>query len=362
MRSGYDLKAEYDNFTKPIDVVIDVDDYELLSLCRRYIADVTSGKVMTRGGSRIKPSTINAYRFVVNTLSQYAATVHRIDLLEYNLSNIQDVQKKRQIATRWGNWFDGLIDYMTKNSFKINSKSTVLQIISCIVNHYAKEFFLMLPPVPRIKTYDNPIVVLPPEFIKKFMNDDKYAKLKGTMRFTWEVCATIMVTSMRISDVISLTSKHFTERADGLFLNKINEKTGALTSMIIPKQLAVVFKENMARYNDIFTPVKTERQTVVYSHICNLFALYEELHETVSASKVNAQGQVEIDSRALYDWVTPHMLRKTAITSMLSNGVSEQHVKFASGHSNKSQAFEKYRGFIERNFQNELNGYYENFT
>lgn len=359
LRGGYDLKKEYENFTQPTEVVAEQEDYTLLGLCNKYIADASKGVIKKRDGNRIKPSTIDAFRFATNVLNEYRGLGGNIDLLEYNLSNIQDIQKKKAMADRWTRYFNGMLEYMRSRDFKINSRSVVMLNIGIIVNHYAKEFFIMVPPIPKVKQVDNPIIVLDDEFLfGTFLVDDTYSKLEGNLRFVWEVCATIIITTMRISDVVSLEWKHMVDRKDGLFLAKLNEKTGANTNMIIPKKLADIFRENMAKHQDIFTPVEGNRSDVVYTYIEKLFSMYPELEHSVSASMVNVQGNMEMVTKKLYEWVKPHMLRKTAITSLLNNGVSEGHVKFASGHSKNSKAFEKYRAFNDRNFNNELNNYY----
>lgn len=361
--NGYDLRREYEAFTKDVAPDLETDSYSVMALLQRYLNETSTGKIKSRGGARIKYSTINCYRFVVNTIGGYAYKAPELDILKFNLSNIQDVSKKRQIADRWAEWMDGLMEYMRKNAYKINTKSMVMNVLGIIIKHYEKEFFLMLPPVPKIKSHENPIVIFPPEFIKTFLTDKTYESLETPqMKFMWEVSATILITSMRISDALSLKWAHLTERPDGLFLNKANQKTGAITSMLLPKRLGNIYKENMAQHGHIFTPVNTDPQNLFYKNITDLFAMYKELQHVVTASKINHRGEPEFVSRPLYEWVTPHMLRKTAITSMLTNGVSEEHVKFASGHSPRSQAFDRYRGFIDRNFHNQISEYYGALT
>lgn len=359
LKGGYDLKKEYENFTQPTELAVETDDYSLVALCNKYIASASNGTITKRDGNRIKPSTIEAFRFATNVLNEYRGVGGSIDLLEYNLSNLQDIQKKKAMADRWNRYFTGLIDYMRSREFKINSRSVVMLNIGIMINHYAKEYFIMVPPIPKVKQVDNPIVVLDDEFLfGTFLSDDTYSKLEGNMKFVWEICATIIITTMRISDVVTLEWKNLVDRKDGLFLAKLNTKTGANTNMIIPKKLADIYRENMAKYGDIYTPITGDRTDAVYLHIEKLFAMYPELHQPRSAGMVNVQGEVEMVTKQLYEWVKPHMLRKTAITSLLNNGVSESHVKFASGHSKNSKAFEKYRAFNDRNFNNELNNYY----
>lgn len=358
LTTGHDLKSEYETFTKPIEISsINEEEFDLLTLCRNYVYECQTGKITRKDGSVKKPSTIRTYNHAINTLANYAALKGNIDILAYNLSNIQDVQKKRAIAENWEVYFKGLDNYMIQNGHMKNSRAIVLHVLNSIVKHYGSKLFILLPEIPKINFAEKPIVVLDPEFVMKFLSDPIYEKLDGNMRFVWEVAATILVTTMRISDVFTLKWEHMTDRKDGLFLNKMNIKTGGNTNMILPTKLANVFRENMAKHGQIFTPVKGPH-TIVYSELPKLFAMYPELHQNFSTYLTNADGSKELATQPLYEWVKPHMLRKTAITTMLVMGIDEQHVKFASGHVFTSKSFEKYRAFIDRNFNNQLNNYY----
>ncbi len=94
----------------------------------------------------------------------------------------------------------------------------------------------------------------------------------------------------------------------------------------------------------------------------DLFRTYEECHEVYTISRLGVRGEDVYESKPLYEWVHPHMLRKTAITTMLFNGVPERYIKFASGHTENSEAFGLYVGHNEKNYKNEVVNYYNKFT
>lgn len=358
LSTGHDLRSEYDTFTKPMEVSSIVEDsYDILALCRNYVYECQCGKITRKDGAPKKPSTIKTYNHAINTLANYVAIKGNLDLLDYNLSHIQDVQKKKALAEKWEVYFKGLDTYMVQNGHLKNSRAIVLHVLHSIVKHYAGKLYILVPEIPKINFAEKPIVVLEPDFVLKFLNDPLYEKLDGNMKFVWEVAATILVTTMRISDVFTLKWEHMTDRKDGLFLNKMNIKTGNNTNMILPTKLANVFRENMAKHGQIFTPVKAQ-EAVIYSELPKLFAMYPDLQQNYSTYQMNADGSKHLVTQPLYEWVKPHMLRKTAITTMLVMGIDEQHVKFASGHVHTSKSFEKYRAFIDRNFNNQLNNYY----
>lgn len=357
---GADVKEIYSAYVNPVKAVIKDDTYDLATICNLYIAQAKAGKITKKDGTRIKDTTIRSYEFAANAYGKYAGTTTKLDLLNFDMSKHTEIAKKREVKAKWDKHFNGFIQYMRDNDFRPNTVANVILVLSIMFKHYTGELFILTPELPSTKTYEKPIVVLPPDFIKKFLND--YDQFQGEERFAWEVYATILVTTMRISDVISLKWQDLSVTNNTLAIAKMNKKTGAITTMELPKSLANIFIENYKSHSDIFTPVQKDRLATIYRLSSILFSRYEELKQLVSVNEVGVNGEYETVTKELYNWVSPHMLRKTAITSMLVNGVSEQHVKFASGHTEKSHAFERYRGFVEKNFQNEISKYYESFN
>lgn len=358
VNDGLDLRKEYDAFLQPVEVVIDNTDYEIISLCRQYIQKCVTGEIKSKSGKKVTASTLTNYRFIVNAFSQYAHDAPKLDLLTYNLAHISDIPTKTKIAGKWEDWFTGFINFMTEREFKVNTKSLIMNVLNTIVNYYQKKFFLLLPPTPRVKSYENPIVVLPDGFVSKFINDSRYDRLDGEMKFVWEACATMLFSSLRVSDAVTLKWTDFTDNKKSLFMNKWNLKTGALSSAPFPKRLENAYRDNMAHHGDIYTPIGgKDRKSVIYANIKKLFASYPELHEVVSASVIDPEGRMHTTTRPLYEWVTPHMLRKSAITSMAALGLEDATIKIMSGHTENSKAYNRYKAYNNRRHNQDMKKY-----
>lgn len=342
INQGLNLKAEYDAFQQPIETFIDNGDYEIINLCRQFIANATSGEIKSKKGARYSQSTLSNYNFVVNTLSDYAASAPKLDLLAFNLSNIQDIPTKTKIASKWKEWFNGFIQYMTDFEFMVNSKALVMTNIKTIVYYYQKKYFLLLPEIPSVKSYQLPVVALPEGFSAKFMADKLYDRLNGDEKFVWEACATMLYTSLRVGDAVSLKWSDLTDIGTGLLMQKWNKKTGALSAAPLPKRLETIFRNNVAHHGDIFSPATGNRMAVIYKCIKGLFFKYPELHQVLTASVVDSDGVFHTTSKPIYQWVTPHMLRKTAITTMKRLGMEDATIKLLSGHAERSKAYERY--------------------
>jgi integrase len=172
----------------------------------------------------------------------------------------------------------------------------------------------------------------------------------------WEISATILITTLRIGDAMSLTEKDLILTKDIVYLRKKNEKTGVYSEMPLPKFLSDIYRENLTRHGRIYS-IQPDRE-VVYKGMKDFFRMYDDLHEIVSVADVDVRGKEFIVSKPLWEWVHPHLLRKTAITTMIYNKVPERFIKFASGHSTNSTAFERYVGHVEKYYKSEINDYY----
>jgi site-specific recombinase XerD len=64
-----------------------------------------------------------------------------------------------------------------------------------------------------------------------------------------------------------------------------------------------------------------------------------------------------MNTNKLYKFVTPHVLRRSAITSMLVAGVDEETVKKMSGHARNSGSFNVYVGHVQSHFDEQSNKY-----
>lgn len=359
-----DLKKEYETFVgKNSAISIDEEEkFDIYSLCCRYIQEASSGKIRKRSGSCIKPSSLITYRGAIAHWNDFSVLYGKIDMMEYNLAMITDLNKKRQLADRWDSYFSKFVEYLTRVGMLINTKSMIMNITAIIIRHYASKYFLVVPELPKVAPSLNPIVVLDPEFMWGFLKDSKYEKLEGEMKYTWEIAATIMVTSMRISDVVSIKWENLTERKNGMFMSKVNMKTSEPTYTMIPPRLANIYRENMAKHGHIFCLNKYKKVEIVYKNMSELFASYPELHKEVSMTKLDPRGVPFIETKPLYKWVTPHMLRKTAITAMMVDGRSDDFIRLHSGHSRRTNTLERYKGFVESHFNQEMNSYASRFA
>lgn len=353
-----DFKLVKEHFVDNEAEVPEGETYLLHELLLKYVKMMGTGEVLSFGNKRYSPATVKIYRYVSNLLVEFTNFHYPIDIREFHIEPSWESFRKREVADRYSRYWKKYEDYLTDREVGIRSRRDVMNITSVIATYWANHLFFTLPKLPRLTSHEKAIIVLPYEFVKRFLNDEDrmYDKLTPELKFIWEISATMLITTLRVGDAMSLTERDLVLSKEGVFLRKKNEKTGAYSEMPLPKRIADIYRDNLARHGRVYTVVPTK--DLIYDNMRKFFKMYDDMHEMISAAEIDHRGNERIVTKPYYEWVHPHLLRKTAITTMIYNKVPERFIKFASGHSKNSPAFERYVGHVEKYYRSEISDYY----
>lgn len=335
------------------------ESFDLAKLMSTYVYMMRTKQIISKRNKPFSQSSINTYAYCSNLMNQFASKCGQLDISKFHVEASLSTDKKTYIVDKFNRYFKDYEDYLIDHEISAKSRSEIFNVTSLLAVYWSQKFFFNIPKIKRIYTEPKPIVVLDPNFVKKFLTDKIYSGLTKEMKHAWEVSATILITTMRISDVLSLQKKDIVITKDAMFLNKRNQKTGAFSQIPLPRLLENVFRDNLASHDHLFS-INGCRKTL-YNNIRELFRMYEEMHEIVTVGRLGVRGEEVIIAKPLWEWVHPHLLRKTAITTMIYNGVPDRHVKFASGHSENSGAFGMYVGHVDKHYKNQVGEYYNKF-
>lgn len=329
----------------------------LVSLMYKYVNMMTTGDVRSRRkDSPYREATIRSYKYAADLLATYKKPLF---LADYMLEG-KTIRERKEIGESFDRYFDGFKDYMVTMGLQINTRVDVMNTVTTIINYWCDKLYIQVPRPAKLTGYEPPIIALEDEFLRSFVMDEHriYDKFDDKYKYIWEVTALMMVTSLRISDAVSLTKGDFQISGNHIFLMKDNAKTGELTEMPLPNSLSAKFFHNLAHHGQVFTPVDYwSKQALIRREYKEFFRQYPEMHKQVTVKKADIAGKRVSVTKYMYEWVHPHMMRKSAITAMLANNVSEDHVKFCSGHKPGSKSFERYKGFVEKRYKSEVNNY-----
>lgn len=315
------------------------DTYDIKSLMKKYHELAKAGIITKRNGKRIQDSTLTSIEYIYKLHRQYGKP---LDIREHALTG--DFEQKKKIRDSFMKYVRGFESFLSSYSNK--SRSTIIATTNFIIKYWADELFIQIPKLRYVYNDPNPIITLPDDVVKELFEDKR--DMSNELKMVWELCVTILVTTLRIGDAIAITDKHIN---DGR-LTKHNKKTGATTYTPLPKFLLDIYQENLKRNGKIYTIFPNLSK--IYANIPELFKRYPSAHREMS---------FELDgvmvTKPVYEWVKPHMLRKTAITNMIAAGVPDREVKLLSGHTANSGSFELYVAFNQRKHQESIKKYHE---
>lgn len=337
------------------------ENYNLIYLLQRFLSLAKKGEIKSKENRPFSQQTIAIYFNAVKCITAYSEIAGGLDLMEMNIHPRDEISKKMQITKKWEDYFRAFDDYMIDERLHLSTRALYLNNISIIVNYWKNKLYFQLPKIASYRADPKPVVVLEPKFVKHFLTEEKtYTNMEDKYKYTWEICATILVTTMRIEDAMGMSVSDLHITRDAMFLSKMNGKTREYTNVPIPKFLEKIYRENLTRYGRIFT-----LQAVPYNslkrYIKTVFSMYPEMHQLATIKTFGIHGEEVTDVGPMYEHVHFHMLRKTAITTMIYHKVSERHIKFCSGHSLKSTHFERYVAFVEKHFKSEVSQFYKDF-
>lgn len=344
-----DVEAIKKHYNTPEPKPIEGECFDFPTLVAEYIRLMQDNKI---GYKKHSANTIRAYKNIAKIFLDFSNSNSGFDLNRFVVAD-------KKIKQEWQSYFRRFDQFMIEKNYSQPYRSNIMNVLNIMASFWSDDLNIKIPKIEYEQPRLSPISVLPHNFIKTFFSDDRYNDLDQELKFVWEISAVIMITTLRIQDALSLKPQDFQFKDGNCFMNKYNMKTGAMSQMPLPKVLSDKLHNNITSLGMVFS-IKPNK-AILYSRIKELFSMYPEMHQEITIKKIGVYGEEIAETMPYFLAVHPHMLRRTAITTMLVNGVSERHIKFASGHTDRSTAFERYVGFVEKKYQSEIENYYDKF-
>ena len=281
-------------------------------------------------------ATLKNVRYAYNIYAAFTEEEQPLDLITCDLGSYTD---RRERAAAKNRYIDHLNNYISFLGDSDKSASTIRSIVALLIaalNRTAERESLILPSTSELRLPKSELEVnaLRPEHVKLILEQTP-SELTPNERVAFDAARVILLTTLRISDISALTAGSIAEGGDGYFIKTFNKKTGALTTAPVTPEIATIVKSgSLAKLKPLSSNVGASLSAAMKR--------FPQFHEEVTRHRYMDDGTVEKDVRPLYQFITPHMLRRSAITTMLINGVPEVYVRQLSGHPLSSAAFGRY--------------------
>ncbi|MBK6483398.1 MAG: tyrosine-type recombinase/integrase [Chitinophagaceae bacterium] len=212
-----------------------------------------------------------------------------------------------------------------------------------------------------------PIIVLTPEQLNFLIYDNQFqGTLSPRLERTKDIFIFGCTVALRVSDLLNLNGSNLEISNDSYYLKVTSKKTQSLTRIKLPDYAIEILKKYHCKRHRKLLPVITN-----YNLNKNIKLLAQTAGWTDRFAKMRSRrGISESPGKQLKnqtthrfcDLLTSHTMRRTAITTMLSLGMTEYMVRKISGHSANSKEFFRYVALAQSYIDKETEAFYQRLS
>ncbi|MEO5990600.1 MAG: tyrosine-type recombinase/integrase [Ferruginibacter sp.] len=337
-------------------------EYLLIPFFEKFIKDSYKGKRLKTDGGKIKTQTINNYVYVIRYLKEYEikhAIVLRIRVIKNE--NKRDFMAERNYWKKFYLQFTQYL-YSQKNCFD-NYVGTVIKTIRVFFNYLNREAGIKTGDFYKsfyVNKEEVPIITLMPQQLQFLINDKNFEEsLSPSLQKSKAILVFGCTVALRISDLFNIKFSDIEKVGNVYYLPVKTLKTGSFIRAKLPEyavKIIEAFKLTAKKRKTIFPPIPPTRFNSHLKEIAE-FAGWVQ----VTGKQRTKRGVLhEIKYKGLEkqyrfcDLVSSHIMRRTAITTMLMMGMKEHVVKKISGHTNDSKSFYRYVNLVQSYLDNEM--------
>lgn len=318
------------------------------SLFKQFIKDTETGKRLKKNGERIKPDSIQNYHYVLQNLIQFSGdTGFELRICDASKLNTRELQSEKNY---WKKFYQKFTDYLYKKGCHDNYVGSNIKVIRVFFNYLKndKDFFTGdFQRLFYVRKEEIEILVLSPEQLKFLIHDKEFEhSLSESNRRIKDIFVFGCTTGLRYSDIFLLTNKNFEKVENDWYLKLKSKKTKTFSHIKLPSYAITIYQ----KYHPKNDKVSVFGKTSLFNFNKNLKQIGElagftapvEVSREKQGKARNIVKKGEQPSNRFCDKMSSHMMRRTAITTLLILGMPEHLVRKISGHSHSSGSFNRY--------------------
>ncbi len=308
-----------------------------------------------------------------NTVTQRAVYKHLTGFLlqkpEFEVLPIVKGKSQRELKSAgkyWQRFGQAYTKYLQGQNFAVNYIGLHVKVLRTFLTWYQTQrnlnlgdFKSHLQPVKE----ETPIITLSQSHLFKLMDVEFLESLPLHLNKTARLFLFGCTVGLRYSDLVSLTARNIENRDGAVYLVQRSQKTDTLTRIKLPGY-AIQIIESFGKHGKKLLPFPSKNQ---FNQ--NLKKLGELAGWTEDTGKLRLRNgkKVELKTKRgkkyrFCDLLSSHVMRKTAITTLLMNGMPEHMVRRISGHTANSVEFFRYVKYSQSFLDEHTDAIFEKLT
>jgi site-specific recombinase XerD len=317
-------------------------------LYQKFISNSRRGSRLQPNGKRISAGTVNNYTYTLNLVQQFCAAKNfELRIRPARRLNARELETEKNY---WKKFYKRFTDYMYEDcGYYDNYAGQNIKNIRTFFNYLNKDMAMGVGEFHKlfyVRKEEIAIFPLMPEELNFLINNKNFeASLTKRMQEVKDFFVFGCTVALRFSDLNALKKTNIRMVNGQQYLAVRSIKTAMDTLVKLPSYAADILN----KYS------KTKKRLLPLFNKVNLNKYIKQLLEQagftqpVYLSRGKRGKTTELKKLTgtekayrFCDVATTHTMRRTAITTMLSLGVSEQVVRKISGHAPGSKEFYRY--------------------
>ena len=343
--------------------------FSVLKLFEKFIRDMRKGKRLQPDGRRISPKTIENYTYTLLVLKKFC--INRgfyLRLLAVSKMNVVELIKERNY---WRGFYKKFADYMYNDcNYFDNYVGGTIRKVRAFFNYLNKELVLGIGEFHKsfyTREEEIPVITLQPDQLQFLIsNTDFENSLPGRLKKCKNTFVFGCTVGLRFCDLMDIRLKDLEYANGNCYLSARSKKTDTPTKVKLPSY-AVNIITATSRFRKPFERIFTLISLNQFNR--NLRALAEKAGWTQEIGKQRSKEGKNIEitmcrsnkSYRFCDLLSSHVMRRTAITTMLMLGMKEDIVRKISGHAANSKSFFRYVNYAQPSLDDEIDKFHNRF-
>lgn len=330
----------------------------IIPLFKKFIRESETGKRLKKNGERIKQGSIDNYGFVLSNLIRF----NKATDFELRICDASRLTKREYISEKnyWKKSYKNFTEFLYKNGCYDNYVGANIKHIRTFFNYLKNDKDFQTGDFQRlfyVRKEEVEIFVLSPEQLKFLIHDKIFEnQLSTNLKRIKDAFVFGCTTGLRHSDLFLLTNKNFERQKNDWYLKLKSQKTKTYSFIRLPNYAIDIY----LKYKSKSAKEKVFKYITLYNFNKNLKVLGERAAFTsiieVSREKQGKSKRIKNakNKNRFCDKMSSHMMRRTAITTLLMLGMPEHLVRKISGHSAGSKSFNRYVHYAQPYIDREI--------